>query len=159
MMALRPVIASNRVPYIEMTLVDSHCTSQTRQERRNETLVLLMFCCLLSKEPWIAAPHLLSEFLSNGQSRVSHQSHLSDNDNCDKMIPAAFNSFLVFIFGRRKSQLGDRLMMSMRPVITSNGVPYLQMTSVGSHCMSWREKERKDGPLMMTESMLYRADV
>ena len=28
----------------------------------------------------------------------------------------------------------------MLPIIASNGVPYLQMTSVGLHGMSWREK-------------------
>ena len=29
-----------------------------------------------------------------------------------------------------KSQLGDRLMKAVRPVITSNGVPYFQMRSI-----------------------------
>ena len=31
--------------------------------------------------------------------------------------------------------------MAVRPVITSNGVPFLQMRSVGSHSTSGREKE------------------
>jgi hypothetical protein len=34
-------------------------------------------------------------------------------------------------------------MKAVRPVITSNGVPYLQMRSVGSHSTSGREKEGK----------------
>ena len=38
----------------------------------------------------------------------------------------------------RKPQLGDRLMKAVRPVIALNGVPYLQMRSVGSHSLSGR---------------------
>ena len=34
-------------------------------------------------------------------------------------------------------------MKAVRPVITSNGVPYLQMRLVGLHSMSEREKEGK----------------
>ena len=42
---------------------------------------------------------------------------------------------------RRSSDEG-----SVRPVIASNGVPFLQMRSVGSHSKSGREKEgNKDG--------------
>ena len=44
-----------------------------------------------------------------------------------------------------KLQLGDRLMKAMRPVSASNGVPYLQMRSVGSHSESGR-KCRLDAP-------------
>ena len=40
-----------------------------------------------------------------------------------------------------KPQLGDRLMKAVRPVITSNGIPYLLIRSVGLHSMSEREKE------------------
>ena len=40
-------------------------------------------------------------------------------------------------------QVGDRLMKAVRSVIASNGVPYLQMTSVRSHSTSAREKEGK----------------
>ena len=35
-------------------------------------------------------------------------------------------------------------MKSVRPVIASNGVSYLQMISVGSHSTPEREKEGKD---------------
>ena len=42
-----------------------------------------------------------------------------------------------------KSQLGDGLMKANK-VFASNGVPYLQMRSVGSHIVSEREKEGKD---------------
>ena len=43
-----------------------------------------------------------------------------------------------------KHQLGDHLMKAVRPIIISNGISYLSMTSVGSHSMSGREKEGKD---------------
>ena len=45
-----------------------------------------------------------------------------------------------------KPQLKKRLLAGLLPVIASNGVPYLQITSVGSHCMSRTEKEEiKEG--------------
>ena len=37
------------------------------------------------------------------------------------------------------------LLKALRPVITSNERPYLQMKSVGAYRMSGREKEGKDG--------------
>ena len=43
-----------------------------------------------------------------------------------------------------KPQLGDCLMKAVRSVIASNGVPYLQMRSVGFHGTSGREMEEKD---------------
>ena len=42
-----------------------------------------------------------------------------------------------------KPQQGDRLMKELCDVIASNGVPFLQMRSVGSHSMSGREVEGK----------------
>ena len=42
-----------------------------------------------------------------------------------------------------KPQLGDRLMKAARPVIVSDGVPYFQMMSVGSHNTSGRVNEGK----------------
>ena len=42
-----------------------------------------------------------------------------------------------------KLQLGDHLMKAVRPFIVSNGVPYLQMRSIGSHSTSKREKKGK----------------
>ena len=35
-------------------------------------------------------------------------------------------------------------MKAVGPVITSNGVPYIQMTSIGSHSTSGREKKGMD---------------
>ena len=35
-----------------------------------------------------------------------------------------------------KPQLGDRLIKAVRPVIASNGIPFIQMGSVGSQSMS-----------------------
>ena len=40
-------------------------------------------------------------------------------------------------------QLRDRLMKTVPPVIASNGVLYLQMTSVGSHSRSGTERKKK----------------
>ena len=40
-----------------------------------------------------------------------------------------------------KPQLGHRLLKASRQVFASNGVPYLQMTSLGSHSTSGRKKE------------------
>ena len=42
----------------------------------------------------------------------------------------------------RKPQLGDRLMKRLKPVIASNGVPFLQIRSIESHSTSGREKEK-----------------
>ena len=44
-----------------------------------------------------------------------------------------------------KFQLGDSLMKAVRPVIASNGVPYLQTKLTGSHCMSGRVTDGKKG--------------
>ena len=35
-------------------------------------------------------------------------------------------------------------MKSVRPVVASNWVPYLEMTSIGSHSTPWRENEGKN---------------
>ena len=51
--------------------------------------------------------------------------------------------FLTAEENPEKPQLGDSLMKTERPVIASNGIPYLQMSSVGSYSTSEREKERK----------------
>ena len=43
----------------------------------------------------------------------------------------------------RKPQLGPNAEGAVRPVIALNGVPFLQMRSVGSHSTSGKEKEGK----------------
>ena len=43
-----------------------------------------------------------------------------------------------------KLELRDRLMKTVRSVIASNGVPYLKISSVGSHSISEMNKEGKD---------------
>ena len=43
-----------------------------------------------------------------------------------------------------KPRLGDSLLKAVQPVIGSNGVLYLQMSFVGSHSMSGKEKEEKE---------------
>ena len=42
-----------------------------------------------------------------------------------------------------KRQLGDRLIKAVRPIIASNGAPYLPMKSVRSNRTSGRAKEAK----------------
>ena len=41
-----------------------------------------------------------------------------------------------------KPKIGDHIMKAVLPFITLNGVPYLQMKSIGSHNTSWREMWR-----------------
>ena len=120
-------------------------------------LVCLLLCVLLSMEPWAAAKknfqlvwryhQLVSGFLAKGHlPRVSHQSHQSlmirvimrRSWGC-----AQISWHLPYSRGkpqkttaRRPSDEG-----AVGPVIASNGVPFLQMRSVGSHSTSGREKE------------------
>ena len=72
---------------------------------------------------------------------MSRQSRVSTNDKGDnKMIPEAVHSSPV-IYITSEENPGDSLMKAVWPLIASNGVPYLQMRSVGSHSTSGREKE------------------
>ena len=70
---------------------------------------------------------------------------VTSNDKDDnKMIPWAVHSSPGICLRAEEKELGDRLMKAMRPAIASNGVPCLQMRSVGSHSSSGLEKEGKD---------------
>ena len=64
-----------------------------------------------------------------------------------EMIPGALHRSSVINLtteeNRGKPQLGDLLMKAVRPVIALNGLPYLQMRSLGLHSKSGREKEGK----------------
>ena len=71
---------------------------------------------------------------------MPRQSSLSGDRRDNDMIPGAVHRPPGIYLG--KLQLGDRL---MKAVIASNEVPYLQVTSIGSHSISGREKEGKDG--------------
>ena len=55
----------------------------------------------------------------------------------EEMEPGTVHRFLGIYFKAMeilgKPQLGDSLLKAVLPVIASNGVPYLQMTSVGTH--------------------------
>ena len=61
------------------------------------------------------------------------------------MIPGAVHRYpricLMAKENPRKLQLAERMMKAVRSDIASNGVLYIQMTSVVSHSMSEREKE------------------
>ena len=82
--------------------------------------------------------------------RVLRQLRLSASDKGDNEIITDIVHIFPGIYitaeeNPRKTLLGVRLMKGMRPVIASNGIPYLQMTSVESHSMSGRDKETKKG--------------
>ena len=79
---------------------------------------------------------------------MSRHSRLSADFNGDNAIkPGSVHIspgiYLMTEENPIKPQLGDHLMKAVRPVIASNGVPYLQIWSVGLHSMSEREKEGK----------------
>ena len=62
----------------------------------------------------------------------------------DEMIPGLCTALLTFSLWLRKTrkhQLEDRLVKAVLPIIATNGVPHLQMKSVGSQNLSEREKK------------------
>ena len=66
------------------------------------------------------------------------------NDKGDnKMIPGAVYIPLGIFFAAEENLTRSSYEGTMRPVITSNGVPDIQMRSVGSHSTSGRGKEGK----------------
>ena len=88
---------------------------------------------------------LLTRFLAKGHlPRVSLRSVTNDKGD-NEIIPwAVLRSHgicLTIEENPGKLQLGDSDVGAVRPVIASNGVPYLQMSSVGLHSSSGREKE------------------
>ena len=89
---------------------------------------------------------LLSEFKANGYlPRVSRQSRLSANDKDDyEMIPGSVHrSTGIYLTAEKnpgKSHLGRP---SVRPVMASNGVLHLQMTSLGSYNTYGKGREGK----------------
>ena len=77
-------------------------------------------------------------FLANGHlPLVSRRSACKDDDEMKPCyVHRSPGIYLMTEENPGKPQLGDRLMKAVRPVIASNGVLFLQMTSVGSHNMS-----------------------
>ena len=73
---------------------------------------------------------------------VTSVTSVANNNGDNEMIPEPCTDLMAFalklrkISARRPSDEG-----AGRPVIASNGIPFLQMRSVGSHSMSGREKE------------------
>ena len=78
-------------------------------------------------------------------SVASVTSVANDTDDNEMILGAVHRSPGIFLTAEenpRKPQLGDSLMKALfRPLIASNGIPFLQMRSVGSHSTSGREKE------------------
>ena len=98
-------------------------------------------------EPWAAAKNnLVSVAVPPAPVRVTNPRPFApgvalitsvDNDKGDnEMILGAVHRSpgicLTAEENPRKSQLGDRLTKAVRPVIASNGVPFLQIRSIGS---------------------------
>ena len=69
----------------------------------------------------------------------------NDNYGNNEMIPGVCTEFLAFALQLRKTRKTSARKPSderaVRQVIASNGVPFLQMRSVGSHSTSGREME------------------
>ena len=91
---------------------------------------------------------LLSGFLAKGHFlRVSRQSRLSANDKgVNKMILGTLNRSPGICLQLRKALKTSARKLWMKtvwPVIASNGGPYFQMMSVGSHSTSGKQKEGK----------------
>ena len=90
---------------------------------------------------------LLSAFLANGHlPRLSCQSSLTDNDKGDNGVKqeTVHRSPCIYLTveeNPRKPQLGEGMMKVVLPIIASNGIPYFQMKSAGSHSKSEREME------------------
>ena len=80
-------------------------------------------------------------------SFASVTSVANDKDDNEMILGAVHRSpgiCLTADENPKKPQLGDCLMKGVvRPVIASNGVPFLQIMSVGSHRKSGRVKEGK----------------
>ena len=85
--------------------------------------------------------------------RVSRQSANDKGDNEIYRVMCTDN--LAFVLRLRKTpEQGGRLMKVVRPFIASNGVPYIQMRSVGSHSTSGREKNgRTEGRKERTKGL------
>ena len=88
---------------------------------------------------------LLSGFLAKHHlPRVSCQSRLSANDKGDnEMISWAVHRSPGICWTNTSARRSS--MKAVQPVIVSDGVPYLQMRSVGSHSTPGMEMEGKDG--------------
>ena len=65
------------------------------------------------------------------------------NDKSDHGVKPGAGICLTVEENPRKPQIGDHLLRVVLPVIASNGVPCLQMKSLGFHNTSGREKEGK----------------
>ena len=78
------------------------------------------------------------------QSVCLSTNNKGDNDVQLDDMQRSHGIYLIAERNPAKPQQRDRLVKAVRPVTSSNGVPYLQITSVGSHSKSgWERKGRK----------------
>jgi hypothetical protein len=79
---------------------------------------------------------------------------ICDNEINLGVVHRSPNIYLTAEEDLGRSQL-DHLIKAVQPVIASNGIPYLQMMSVGSHRLSGREKQEKKGASFSIPDVLY----
>ena len=68
-----------------------------------------------------------------------------DNEVKPRALQRSLGIYIMAEENHRKPQVGDHMIKSIKSVIASNGVPYLQMKSLVSHSTSERRKGRKKG--------------
>ena len=83
---------------------------------------------------------------------VPRMSNLLANKADNEMIPVDMYRS-PGILSKAEENPGCRLMKTVKPVITSNGIPYFPMRSEGSHSMSGREGKKT--PLSIEVTICY----
>jgi hypothetical protein len=149
MKAVRPALTQMRSLTFTLRSVVSHSTSGGRKVRKKERLIVHgAVRCSRNSFTLVWLP---SGFLANGHlPRMSRPSANYKGDN--EVKPGAVHRSTGICFTAEdnpgKSQLGDPLIKAARPVIASNGVPFLHMRSVGSYSTLGREKVGRNKGLL-----------
>ena len=91
---------------------------------------------------------------------MSCQSHLSANEKADNEVKLEVSHRFLGIYltveeNSGKRQLGNQQIKAVRPVIDSNGVPYIQTRSVGSHNTSGKEKKENMGRFTLFQAHIF----
>jgi hypothetical protein len=104
-------------------------------------------------EPWAADKKALSwcggvtSSFPGSKPKAPKVTSVTNDKGYNEMVPGLYTDPLAFALRLRKTRKTSARKPSderaVRPVITSNGVPFLQMRSIGSHSTSGREKEGK----------------
>ena len=81
----------------------------------------------------ISAQRLLAPSVTSAMSVADDK---GDNEIVLRAVPRSPGICFMADETPYKTQLGDCLVKAVRPVVTSNGAPYLQIRSLGSHTTS-----------------------